>query len=161
MQGKISVVQILGDVAELFAVFEKERLVYGSMSTHRRKKTTLVLQGLKQVKLDLAELGTLMARVSEMVIRPDLILTLAGSDVINAKLKALTVLTLKLAIFEGQLRKVLKSRRFVTAKCMLKGLNIADRTSAFVVTTHRSFSGRSLWSFRRRQVSATSLWVHL
>ena len=68
MQEKVSVVQILSDVAQLFAAFEKEWLVYKRMSTHGMKKTLLQSQGLKQVKLDLAEFGTPMARVSKRVI---------------------------------------------------------------------------------------------
>ena len=105
------VVHILADVAQLFAVFVKERLVCEQIFIHKRRKMSPVSLGLKQVKLDLAEFGALMARVGEVVVRPDLILTLAayGSNVINAKLKALTVLTSELAIFKGLLRKILRS----------------------------------------------------
>ena len=39
VQGEVSVVQILGDVAQLLAVFEKKRLTYEQMSAHRRRKT--------------------------------------------------------------------------------------------------------------------------
>ena len=66
-----------------------------------------MLQWLKQVKLDLAEIETLMAGVRENVILPDLILTLAGTNIINAKLNALSVLISKLVIFEGQQRKIM------------------------------------------------------
>ena len=41
LQGKVSVVQILGDLAELFPAFEKELLVYEWMPRDRKKKTLL------------------------------------------------------------------------------------------------------------------------
>ena len=57
-------------MAQLFAAFEKQWLVYEQMSTNRRKKTLLVLQRLKKVKVDLADFETIMAGVSEKVVLP-------------------------------------------------------------------------------------------
>ena len=122
-------------MAQLFAMFEKEC-------------PSLVSQGLKQVRLDLAEFGTLMARVSKRVIaiRPDLHLTLAGTDVINTKFKALTVLTSKLAIFEGQLRKVLRRLQICNSQMHAQVSKSCRQELSFCSDSPLELPGRSLWS---------------
>ena len=147
VSGKVSVVQILGDVDKLFATFEKEWLVYKWISTQRRKKISVVLQGLKQVKLDPAEFGTLMARGSERVTQPDLILILDLTAVISDKLKALIVLISKLAIFEGQLRKVLRMLQICNSQMHAQVFQHCRQGWAFVVPTQWSFSGKILLEF--------------
>lgn len=121
VQGMASVVQLLRDVAELHYVFDEERRTYGRMTTYRWKRS-LISRGLEEVDLEVAEVQALMKELSKLVIPTTVLLTAAGSQLINLKMKKLTDLCAKLTILRLTISKTLKRMQVRNCQMRCRGL---------------------------------------
>ena len=98
---------MLREVAEAYTAYEEERCTYQGMSIQRRKRS-LISHGLKEAWIALTDVQVLMGDISILVVTPSVVLTPAGSPLIDRKLKKLTELTAKLAILKITMSKVVK-----------------------------------------------------
>ena len=77
------------------------------MSIQRRKRS-LISRGLKETWIALTDVQVLMGDISNLVVTLSVVLTPAGSQLIDRKLQKLTELTAKLTILQMTMSKVVK-----------------------------------------------------
>ena len=114
---KASVVQLLRDFAQLYTAYDDEPCTYERMKAFRWSRS-LISRGLQDVQAGLADVKKLMDDIGNLTVMPSLVLTPAGSQIINTKLKKLTDLSAKLAIMRVTISKVLK--RLQVRNCQMR-----------------------------------------
>ena len=104
---KVSVVSLLREVASTYHTFREERRFYERASTYKWKRSQIA-QALKDVDEQLADVLARMEAISKLEIPVSALLTAAGSQTINLKMKLLTELSAKLAVLKTAISSCLK-----------------------------------------------------